>query len=126
MTAVSGSTRAPSCVTTAPWTSTRPAEISCSQARLLATPASASTFCSRGGGVSARSSDASPVMRPLSCILSELGEILLPLELGHLGEERRDLRQLLDARETHPLEEVARRPIEVCAGLALDTSLLDE
>ena len=47
MTCVAGSTRTPWLRTTVPSTLTRPSAIICSDARLDATPAWASTFCSR-------------------------------------------------------------------------------
>src|SRR5512133_4072695 len=52
MSACSGSTFAPSSLTTWPFTVTRPAVISSSQARREAMPAAASTFCKRSSDMS--------------------------------------------------------------------------
>src|ERR1700723_297440 len=126
----SGSTRAPNRRTVCPSTSTRPAPIISSQCLRLPTPASARTFCSRTPpGTSVRLSRSSPSGEPQSSSSSSLksgsGVLILDV-LNVLGQERREVGQVLQAGQAQPLQEIPGGPVQDGAGFGVGAGLLDQ
>src|SRR5580658_9244882 len=120
----SGSTRAPNRRTVCPSTSTRPAPISSSQCLRLPTPASARTFCSRtppGTSVSESLSSSS-----YSSTSRSLSGVLILKVLNVLWQERREIGEILQARQAQPFQEVARGAVQDGSGLRVRASLLDQ
>src|SRR6266852_3597248 len=133
MTWARGSTLAPNLRTIWPSTSSRPAPMSSSQARLLPTPAAASTFCSRTPPGTSVSESRSPGSIPQSSSPSawpspaRLGDrrrpaggslpprgsrravmaILFVVEM--VGQERGELGQLVEAGDAEPFQEIHGR-----------------
>src|SRR5262245_51210562 len=102
MTTVSGSTRRPNSVTTAPSTLTRPWAMRSSAARREATPARDRTFCSRTPSGS---------------------EFVNGV---HLRQQRRDRGQILQRGQSKPLQEQFGCAVKETAGLGVGPGLLDE
>src|SRR6478735_2589314 len=123
MTAVSGSTRMPCSRTFLPSTSTRPLSIRISHARRLPTPAVAMTFCRRMACFSYCSVRGLSLSDIATDRLQVLGIEIEGVELGEIGGE---LRELVEAAQAEPLEEVRRGAVEDRAGLVLAADLLDE
>src|SRR6266702_1660545 len=146
---VLGSTRAPKRRTISPSTSTRPAPIISSQLRRLPTPAAASTFCnrtppgtsvseSRSPGSTPQSSSSSASRARAGCVRGDVGRelpgrrsrmagltrILLVVDL--VGQERRELGQLVQAGQAEPLQEVPGGAEQDGAGLLVGSRLLDQ
>src|SRR5215475_14466461 len=135
MTCVLGSTRAPNLRTTSPSTSTRPAPIISSQLRRLPTPAAASTFCSRTPPGTSLSESRWPGSMPQSSSSSSkaprrvsrragMTAVLFVVEL--IGQERRELGQLVQARQAQALEEVRGRAEQDRSGLVIGARLFDQ
>src|SRR5579859_1729942 len=129
---VFGSTRAPNLRTTSPSTSTRPAPIISSQLRRLPTPAAASTFCSRTPPGTSVSESRSPGSIPQSSSSrsrrpsrrADMPGILFVADV--IGQERRELGQVIQAREAESLEEVGRGAEQDRARLVVGSRLLDK
>src|SRR5579862_5226954 len=131
----SGSTRAPNLRTICPSTSTRPSPMSSSACLRLPTPASARTFCRRTPpGTSVRLS-----LSSWSSYSSSSGSSFLALALRWLrpgvlildvlnifGQERRQIREVLEAGQAQPLEEVRGGPVQDRARLLVGPGLLDQ
>src|SRR6266851_2680418 len=117
----SGSTRAPNRRTVWPSTSTRPAPMSSSQCLRLPTPTSARTFCSRTPpGTSVRES-----LSPSSSVNLRSGVLILDV-LNVLRQEGREIRQVIQAGQAQPLQEVRGGPVQDGPGLLVRAGLLGE
>src|SRR5215470_6795304 len=129
----SGSTRAPNRRTVWPSTSTRPAPMSSSQYLRLPTPASARTFCSlTPPGTSVSESLSLSSKSPKSSSSSSWpawnlrsGVLILDV-LDVLWQERREIRQVLQAGQAQPLQEVPGGPVQDGAGLLVCPRLFGE
>src|SRR5690348_1650634 len=129
----SGSTRAPNRRTVSPSTSTRPAPMSSSQCLRLPTPASARTFCSRtpsGTSVSESRSPSSYSSYSSSSSSSSAwnlrsGVLILDV-LNVLWQERRQVRQVLQAGQAQPLEEVPGGPVQDGPGVLVRSRFLGQ
>src|ERR1700728_3064295 len=113
-----GSTLAPNRRTIWPSTSTRPSPISSSQCLRLPSPAAASTFCRR---IPSGPSGSIRVSVP-----SSSSWLIVLLILDILGQERRELGQLVQAGQAEPLKEIGRGPVQDRAGLRLGRLLLHQ
>src|ERR1700691_3611296 len=140
----SGSTRAPNLRTVSPSTSTRPAPMSSSQYLRLPTPASAMTFCSLAPPGTSVSESRSPsssspskssssstslpasLKAPLSMFLGLRSGVLILDVLNVLRQEGGEFRQVVQARQTKPFQEVAGGSEEDGAGLRIRARLLGE
>src|SRR6476469_2824351 len=111
-TAFSGSIRVPISRTTMPSTFTRPARISSSALRRDATPADASTFCSRTPSSSAGAPDPPGSTR---------SDIVKVPDVGQQGTQGRQLGQVAQAQ---PLQEHVGGAVERAAGVRIDAAVL--
>src|SRR5688572_16369582 len=117
MTSRSGSTLLPCSVTKVPFTSTRPSLIISSAARLEATPAAASTFCSR--------TPCSLICR-FGAVLTRGRELAkFGFQLACFGQVRCKLGEFVQASQTHTLEEVAGCSEHDRSGLRIMSRLGD-
>src|SRR5690606_7702551 len=109
MIAVSGSTRRPSCLTTSPLTAIRPWTIISSAARREATPACDSTFCSRTPSAGLDWDFSSDVINRI-----------------HFGQQWGERRQILQRRQSEPLQEQLGRAVQDAARLRISSSLFNQ
>src|SRR5580700_8233465 len=122
----SGSTRAPNRRTVSPSTSTRPAPMSSSQCLRLPSPASARTFCSRTPPGTSVSESRSASSSSYSSLRASRSGVLILDVLNVLWQERREIREILQARQAQPFQEVAGGAVQDGGGLRVRAGLLDQ